>query len=209
MPSIEACRAFLRRYVWNRSVLHAILLASPAILTTIGSFAMSSSIDREIAVLNRERDALNESIGRLDAFTRDVERYQLDRAALLLVMTAAGGDTPLRFTLDKLFRLNAQGAMRRVASVLYPADWGARMQPYEALTGQDYDTAQTVQRLQAMESAMIGDAGRRLTALQADVNAVAARVESRSALRNQIVLLGNALMYVLTILIFLLKPALK
>lgn len=43
--------AILRRYVWNRATLMAILLTSPAILTAMGSFVMTRWVDAEIAAL--------------------------------------------------------------------------------------------------------------------------------------------------------------
>jgi len=197
--------AWLRRFVWNRATFNAILLSSPAILTAIGSFAMSRSVDAEIAALTQQRDRMTETSRQLDGFTRDVERFQLDRGSLLLVMAGQDSDAKLRYALDKLFRLNAQGAMRRVAATLYPDAWKARMAPYEEIVQQDYDQAETVQRLQAFESGMIADASRQLTELQEKINGVSARIDAANAFKTTILSIGNSLMYILTIMLFFLK----
>ena len=194
-----------RRFVWNRATFNAILLSSPAILTAIGAFAMSRSVDAEIAELTQQRDRMTETVRQLDGFTRDVERFQLDRGSLLLVMAGQDSKANLRYALDKLFRLNAQGSMRRVAATLYPDEWKTRMQPYEEIVQQDYDQPDIVQRLQSFESGMIADAGRQLTALQEKINGVSARIDAATAFKTTILSIGNSLMYILTIMIFFLK----
>ncbi|PTM41388.1 hypothetical protein [Bosea sp. 124] len=194
-----------RRFVWNRTTFNAILLSSPAILTAIGAFAMSRSVDAEIAALTQQRDKMTETSRQLDSFTRDVERFQLDRGSLLLVMAGQDSQAKLRYALDKLFRLNAQGSMRRVAGTLYPEEWKARMQPYEEIVQQDYGEPDIVQQLQAFESGMIADASRQLTALQEKINGVSAQIDAATAFKTTILSIGNSLMYILTIMIFFLK----
>src|SRR5690242_16348875 len=100
--------SLLRRYVWNRNTLGAILLSSPAILSACGSLVMSQWVDGEIAVLNQRRDQLVETSAQLDSFKERVEDFQLNRAAMLLLMGGMNADPSLRYALDKLFRLNAQ-----------------------------------------------------------------------------------------------------
>lgn len=198
-------RLTFRRLVWNRATFSAVLLSSPAILTAIGSFAMSRSVDAEIAALTQQRDKMTETSRQLDGFTRDVERFQLDRGSLLLVMAGQDSDAKLRYALDKLFRLNAQGSMRRVAATLYPDAWKTRMAPYEEIVQQDYDQPDTVQQLQSFESGMIADASRQLTTLQERINGVSAQIDAATALKTMILSIGNSLMYILTIMIFFLK----
>ncbi|WP_029352385.1 hypothetical protein [Bosea sp. 117] len=202
MPEMSRAALAFRRFVWNRASLNAVLLASPAILAATGSFIMSRSVDAEIAGLTQRRDRLTETSRELDSFTRDVERLQLDRAALLLIMNGQDADIQLKFALDKLFRLNALNSMRRVAATLYPVEWKDRMAPYEHLVQQDYRSAETVRELQSAESAMIADASRQLTMLQESSNRVAAEIDARTAFRTTILSVGNSLMYILTILVF-------
>lgn len=206
---LRATGALLKRFVWNRATFSAILLSSPAILTAIGSYAMSRSVDAEIAELNQQRDRMTETSRQLELFTRDVERYQLDRASLLLVMAGQDSDQRLRYALDKLFRLNAQGSMRRVAATLYPDGWQARMSPYEELVQQDYAQPEAVQQLQSFESSMIADASRQLTTLQEGVNGISARIDAATAFKTTILSIANSLMYILTIMLFFLKTNMK
>lgn len=205
----ESTAGIWQRYVWNRASFNAILLSAPALLTAAGSFVMSRSVDAEIAVLTQRRDRMTETARQLEGFTRDVERLQLDRAALLLVMNAQGAEPPLKFALDRLFRLNALGSMRRVAATLYPGGWKERMQPYEERTEAAYDKPETVGELQALESGMIADAGRELTMLQEKTNGVAAEIDRKTAFRTTILSVGNSLMYLVTILVFFLKTNMK
>ena len=197
----------LRRYVWNRTTLGAILLSSPAILSACGSLAMSQWIDRDIAALNQRRDMLVSTSSQLDTFKENVERYQLDRASLLLLLNGMNADANLKYALDKLFRLNAQDSMRRVAAILYPDEWKARMAPYEAITGSDYSEYEKIKQLQSMEDTMIEDAGHRLVSLQEQNNAVAARIDQQTSFRTAVLSIGNSLMYIISIMLFFIKTA--
>lgn len=194
-----------QRFVWTRETLLALVSISPAVLAAAGSFAMSSSVDAEIAGLSRQKA---EQIGRmsdLDTFLRDVERYQLDRAAFLLMLAGENSEMALRYRLDKLFRINAMGAMRRVAATLYPVDWPSHLKRYEELLQPDYAEKATIDELQSIESSMIADAGKALTSIQADISRIADTIDEKSATRTTILTLGNALMYILTVLLFFLK----
>jgi hypothetical protein len=170
---------------------------------------MSRSVDAQIALLTQQRDGMTQTSRELESFTRDVERFQLDRASLLLVMTAQGAEPRLKYTLDKLFRVNAMGSMRRVAATLYPTGWQDRMRPYEEKAQDDYDTAATVNELQSMESAMIADASRELTSLQQRTNTVSAEIDRKTAFRTTILSVANSLMYLLTILVFFLRTNMR
>lgn len=196
-----------RRYVWNRNTLGAILLSSPAILSAGGSLVMSQWVDGEIAVLNQRRDQLADTSAQLDGFKERVETFQLNRAAMLLLLGGMNADQSLRYALDKLFRLNAQDSMRRVAALLYPTQWKEKMKPYEDITTTDYADIASIRQLQDMESAMIQDAARALTALQAETNVVAAEIDRKTSTRTAILVLGNSLMYIITILIFFVRTA--
>jgi hypothetical protein len=194
-----------RRFLWNRKTLLALLFVSPAILTAVGSFFMSRGLDGDIARLTREREQIVEFSRQLDLFTREVERYQLDRASLLLVLTAQNSDANLRYVMDRLFRLNAQSSMRRVVATLYPSDWADRMRRQEELVQADYGDKAAVDELQAFESAMIADAGKAITAAQDSSNRLADEIDDKAAWRSTIVWVGAYLLQLWTILLFFLK----
>ncbi len=197
-----AHQAMLGRYVLNRTALGAILFSSPAILSACGSFAMSMWIDQGIAALTQRRDALTSTSAQLEVFKENVERFQLDRGAMLLLLTGVNADVSLKYALDKLFRLNAQDSMRRVAAILYPAGWKAKMQPYEAITETGYADPKAVADLQGMESAMIQDAAHKLVTIQEDLNAVSAEIDRQNAFRTAVLSVGNSIMYIVTIILF-------
>lgn len=81
---------------------------------------------------------------------------------MLLLLNSMNVKTNLKYSLDKLFRLNAQDSMRRVAAVLYPEGWKARMAPYDAITASDCAEYGKTTQLQSVEDAMIQDAAHRL-----------------------------------------------
>ena len=76
--------------------------------------------------------------------------------------------------------------MRRVAAILYPAGWKAKMQPYEAITETGYADPKAVADLQGMESAMIQDAAHKLVTIQEDLNAVSAEIDRQNAFRTAV-----------------------
>jgi hypothetical protein len=209
LPSkaIEPNRALLHRYVLNRTTIGAILFSSPAILSAFGSFAMSMWIDQGIASLTQRRDALSSRSSQLEGFKENVERFQLDRGAMLLLLTGVNADASLKYALDKLFRLNAQDSMRRVAALLYPTEWKAKMLPYEAITGTDYADRQTIGDLQSMEDAMIQDAAQRLVTIQEELNALSAEIDRQTAFRTAVLSVGNSIMYIVTIILFFARTA--
>jgi len=90
---------------------------------------MSLWVDREIANLNQRRDALVVTSSQLSSFKESLEGFQLNRAAMLILLNGMNADISLKYTLDKLFRLNSQDSMRRVAAILYPTEWKQRMEP--------------------------------------------------------------------------------
>jgi hypothetical protein len=141
----------------------------------------------------------------LQGFLRDVERYQLDRAAFLLVLAGENSDMTLRYRLDKLFRLNAMSAMRRVSATLHPKDLKTPLERYETLLQADYSDKATIDELQGIESGMITEAGKALTAIQANINTISDEIDDKSSTRTFIATVGNAVMYILTILLFFLK----
>ena len=196
---------FLKKYVWNTTTFKAILFLSPAILTSIGSTAMSVSIDNRVAELNKDREAITSSSGKLENFTRDFDAYGLQRAANLIVLSGANSEDKLKYMLDKLYRLNAQASMRRIVSITHPADWQARMGDYEKITATDYEDAATVQKLQAMENEISIEAGRRLTALQAANNKLSEQIDKLANWKTLITNIGNYIMYGLTIFLFFLR----
>lgn len=202
MPLRERFADPFRRFVWNRTTLSAVLIASPAILSAIGTFAMSASLDRRIARFAGERDTLSRDLGALDGHTRSFETLQLGRGALLLVMNGTQAEMRFKYLLDRLFRQNAKQAMRRMAAIVHPQDWQARMGAYEALVDQEYGDVNAVQNLQAIESAMVLQAGERLTALQLRHNIVSGRIDKIESLKAQLTAIIASLTSALTIVIF-------
>jgi hypothetical protein len=136
-----------KEFLWNRRTFLALLFVSPAIFATVGSFMMSRWLDDDIARLTRQRDRQQEFSRDLDLFTREVERFQLDRASLLLVLTGQNSDQQLRYVLDRLYRMNAQSSLRRVVATLYPSDWQQRMQRTDELLQSDYGDKAAVDEL--------------------------------------------------------------
>jgi hypothetical protein len=191
-----------RNYVWNRTTLSAVLIASPAILSSIATFAMSNSLDRRISRFTAERDAITRDLGALDGHVKSFETLQLGRGALLLVLNGSQADMQHKYLLDRLFRLNAKQAVRRMAAIVHPQDWQGRMAPYDALVDQDYSDAGTVQSIQAMENAMVQEAGEKLTALQLRHNIVTGRIAKIDSLKAQITAVLASLTSALTIVIF-------
>lgn len=191
-----------RNYVWNRTTLSAILIASPAILSSIATFAISNSLDRRSARFAEERDAVTRDLGALDGQVKSFETLQLGRGALLLVLNGSQADMQHKYLLDRLFRLNAKQAVRRMAAIVHPQDWQGRMAPYDALVDQDYSDAKTVQSIQAMENAMVQEAGEKLTALQLRHNIVTGRIAKIDSLKAQITAILASLTSALTIVIF-------
>lgn len=191
-----------RTYVWNRTTLSAILIASPAILSSIATFAISNSLDRRSARFAEERDTVTRDLGALDGQVKGFETLQLGRGALLLVLNGSQADLQYKYLLDRLFRLNAKQAVRRIAAIVHPQDWQSRMAPYDALVDQDYSDAGTVQSIQAMENAMVLEASEKLTALQLRHNIVTGRIAKIESLKAQITAVLASLTSALTIVIF-------
>lgn len=191
-----------RNYVWNRTTLSAILIASPAILSSIATFAISNSLDRRSARFAEERDAVTRDLGALDGQVKSFETLQLGRGALLLVLNGSQADMQYKYLLDRLFRLNAKQAVRRMAAIVHPQDWQSRMAPYDALVDQDYSDAKTVQSIQAMENAMALEASEKLTALQLRHNIITGRIAKIESLKAQITAILASLTSALTIVIF-------
>lgn len=200
-----AIAGFVLRFIWTRDILTALVFVSPAVLAAAGSFVLSSSVDAEIADLSSRRTVLDSRMSELNSVLREVESYQLQRGAMLLVLTGQDSAMLLRYKMDKLYRLNALGAMRRVAATLYPQDWKTRIASYESLVTPDYQDRGSIDKMQTIETDLIADAGHAITGLQADINALSVAMEKESATRNAVTTLGNGLMYVLTILLFFLK----
>lgn len=191
-----------RNYVWNHTTLSAVLIASPAILSSIATFAMSNSLDRRISRFTAERDAITRDLGALDGHVKSFETLQLGRGALLLVLNGSQADMQYKYLLDRLFRLNAKQTVRRIAAIVHPQDWQNRMGPYDALVDQDYSDATTVQSIQAIENAMVLEASERLTALQLRHNIVTGRIAKIDSLKAQITAILASLTSALTIVIF-------
>jgi len=198
----ERLTGHARNYVWNRTTLSAILIVSPAILSSIATFAMSNSLDRRSARFTEERDAITRDLGALDGQVKSFETLQLGRGALLLVLNGSQAEMQYKYLLDRLFRLNAKQAVRRMAAIVHPQDWQSRMAPYDALVDQDYSDAKTVQTMQAMENAMVIEAGERLTTLQLRHNIITGRIAKIESLKAQITAVLASLTTALTIVIF-------
>lgn len=204
-PKRSGVAAFMQRFVLTRDILTAFVFVSPAVLAAAGSFVLSSSVDATISDLTSRRTELNRQMTDLNSVLREVETYELQRGAMLLVLTGQNSDMVLRYKMDKLYRLNALGSMRRVAATLYPKDWKTRIGAYEKLVTPDYSDRASIDRMQMIESDLISDAGSALTDLQASVNMIAAKIDDEMATRTAVTTLGNGLMYILTILLFFLK----
>ncbi|KRE16063.1 hypothetical protein ASE66_09845 [Bosea sp. Root483D1] len=198
----ERIAGHARHYVWNRTTLSALLIVSPAIVSSIAIFALSNSLDRRIARFTDERDTLTRDLAGLDGQVKAFETLQLGRGALLLVMNGSQADMQYRYLLDRLFRQNAKQAMRRMAAIVHPQDWQSWMASYDALVDQDYNDAGTIRNIQAVESAMVIEAGERLTALQLRHNLVAGRIGKIESLKAQITAVLASLTSALTIVIF-------
>lgn len=196
---------FLKKYVWNTTTFKAILFLSPAILTSIGSTAMSVSIDNQVAELNKDREAITSSSSKLENFTREFDAYQLQRAANQIILASTNGEDKLKYLLDKRYRLGAQASMRRIVSIIHPADWQARMADYEKITETDYEDVATVQKLQDMENEISIAAGKRLTTLQAANNQLSEQIDKLANWKTLITNIGNYIMYGLTIFLFFLR----
>lgn len=193
---------FLKKYVWNTTTFKAILFLSPAILTSIGSIAMSVSIDNKVAELNKDREAITSNSGKLENFVRDFDTYQLQRTANQIILASTNGEDKLKYMLDKRYRLGAQASMRRIVSIIHPADWQARMADYEKITVTDYEDVATVQKLQDMENEISIEAGRRLTLLQAANNKLSEEIDKLTNWKTLATNIGNYIMYGLTIILF-------
>lgn len=204
-PKRSAVTAFVRRFIWTRDMTTALVFVSPAVLTAVGSFVLSSSVDANISELSSRRTGLESRMSELTSVLREVENYQLQRAAMLLVLTSQNSDMILRYKMDKLYRLNALGAMRRVAATLYPDNWKTRIGAYETLVTPDYSDRGSIDQMQTIETDLIADAGHAITGLQASINALSVKIDDESGIRNAVTTLGNGLMYILTILLFFLK----
>lgn len=198
----ERIAGHARRYVWNRTTLSALLIVSPAIVSSIATFALSNSLDRRIARFSDERDTLTRDLAGLDSQVKAFETLQLGRGALLLVLNGSQADMQYKYLLDRLFRQNAKQAVRRMAAIVHPQDWQSRMASYDALVDQDYSDAGTVRNIQAIENAMVIEAGARLTTLQLRHNIVTGRIGKIESLKAQITAVLASLTSALTIVIF-------
>jgi hypothetical protein len=204
-PKRSAVTTFVQRFIWTREILTAFVFVSPAVLAAAGSFVLSSSLDANISEFSSRRAVLTAQMLDLNAVLRKVEDYQLQRGAMLLVLTGQNSDLALRYKMDKLYRLNALGAMRRVAATLYPDDWKTRIDTYEKLVTPDYSDRISIDRMQAIENDLIADAGHALTGMEASFNTLSGRIDEETGTRNAVTTLGNGLMYILTVLLFFLK----
>lgn len=195
----------VRTYVWNRKALVAVAIVSPTILTTLGTSAITASIDHQLSRLTERRAAATLETMQLDQLVRDIESRELLRTSFIAALKSANADDSLKYALDQLYRNSAQGSLRRVAALLYPDSWKERTAPYNALLATPDKDGQTVQRLSAFENDLIMGALERNTAQQAASNHLSERIASLSQWKStaQIVLLG--LINVLTILVFFYK----
>ena len=196
-----------RTHIWNRRVLGAVLAASPAILASASSLVVGIVIDEKLSMLVRQRDAIGAETTQLDQFTKDFESKELLRASFLVSLANAGAADTLKFTLDKLYRLNAAGSLRRIAATIDPATWQDRIAGYDALVASDYNDAGTVRKLTGVENDLVRDARRRLTSQQAASNRLSDRIDRLQARKSSVQMVLNGLMYVVTILVFFLKTA--
>lgn len=197
----------LRAYVWNRRALGAILVASPAILASAGSLAVGMAIDDKLSALGRQRDAISQEIGRLDLFTKEFESKELLRASFLVTLTNAGAADPFKYALDKLYRLNAAGSLRRIAASIDPSSWKNRIADYDILVASDYNDIGAVQKLTDVENGLVHDALRRITDQQASLNRLSDRIDRLESRKTTAQSVLNGLMYVLTVLVFFMKTA--
>ncbi len=196
-----------RTYVFTRAALIAILLTSPAILTTAVSLGIAASVDRSLANLNRDRATLAQDMGRLEVFMKEFDSYQLLRASFLLIMAADGDSQDLRYLLDRLYRQNAKGSLRRIAAVIYPQTWQETLKTYDGVVDAAYADKAAIDSLQEQEGRIIADAGAKATAYQAEINTLAGRIDRLESNKMLILTLGTSLSYVLTILIFFIRTA--
>lgn len=157
------------------------MIVSPAILSSIATFALSNS---------------------LDGHAKGIETLQLGRGALLLVLNGSQADMRYKYLLDRLFRQDANQAVRRMAAIVHPQDWQSRMASYDSLVDRDDSDAKTVQDIQAMEHSMVMEAGARLTPLQLRHNIVTGRIAKIESLKTQITAVLASLTSALTIVIF-------
>lgn len=197
----------LRTYVLTRAALVAVLLTSPAILSSAVSLGMAASVDRSLADLNRDRATLVQDMARLEVFMKEFDNYQLMRASFLLIMAADGGSQDLRYLLDRLYRQNAKGSLRRIAAVIYPHTWQETLKAYDQVVDAAYADKAAIDALQEQEGRIIADAGAKATAYQGEINTLSNRIDRLDSNKTFILTLGTSLSYVLTILIFFIKTA--
>jgi len=205
----QRLRSFGRTYFWNRTTASALLIASPAILGTIGSTATTLLIDNDIKALTQTRDEATRDMGSLENFTREFGYLELARGASSLLLVSNNAEMQLRFLMDRAFRLKAKSSYMRINALLYPQDWKERLSGYEALMAEDKADYQTIQQLQALENETMQHALARMTVLQKKSNDTSERIDALTRLKEMILMIGNSLMYALTIVIFFIRTNAK
>lgn len=156
-------RRMFHTYVWNRRAFGALVVASPAILTSLSSLAVG--------------------------------------------LTSTGATDPMKYALDKLYRLNAAGSLRRIAAAVYPDSWKSHTADYDALVASDYGDPATVQKLTDAENRLVQDALSRITIRQVESNRMSERIERLESRKSKLQTVLNGLMYVLTVVVFFIKTA--
>jgi hypothetical protein len=198
---LSAAGAILYEHVLTPKVLWAIVLVSPKIFSTLAAWAIGLLLDNRIKRVLRSEENCRQRITDLDKFTERVEQYQLYRASFLMILNATGGDDRLKLRLDRIFRLNAQSAIRRVEATVYPIDWKTRIRPFDDIVATDYGVEQ-ISKLQELETGVDLDARSALTNLQGELKKISAQREALEARKERVTFLVNSVGNILTIFAF-------
>ena len=193
-------------YFWTPKILWAVVLVSPKIFSTVAAWAIDLLIDDRIKKVTRSEGDCAKRVADLDEFTRRVEQNQLYRSSFLMILNATAGDIGLKLKLDKLFRVNAQSAIRRVEATVYPTDWKTRIQPFDDILVTDYGAEKTSE-LQELETRVDLDARAALTILQKELHRVSERKEALEARKKRVSFLVNSLGNILTVFAFFLSQS--
>lgn len=190
-----------RKYVWTRRIFVALIIVSPAIFSFVASRIVQMTMDRRSTEIKAERNTLEARIKELDRSQAAVASRQLTRAATLGTLNNEDANLAAKLKVDRLFRLEAQGDLRRILADLHPSDWKARISPIDAVLATDYDRDR-VPMLQDFENDTLQRAGAKLTHLQAEVNVVSDRDEAAAVRSERIRLVLDLVGVLLTIVAF-------
>lgn len=193
-----------RRYIWNRRIAWALFLVSPALLGSVAGRLIEHTTGKALNAAAKHEKTLEKQAGELDRLTTALVARQQARAAELLRLNAIHTEVSAKLMTDRLARLNAQGDLRRIAALLWPADWKDRTAPADAILNTEY-TVDKVAVLQDFENVTMQAASAAMVRLQSALNQSSTEKEQLEERSKWLRWLAEITGLLLTVILFFVK----